>query len=148
MTEAETQKVKFVGDTNFWLTATLWRGLCYRLKQFVVSGTLVHFTSHQLMSEFSKVLRRDFNLSDDQTYLRDNELGRLSGVVSPQFGVLEQITVLRNYADKPVLECAVWGWAQYLVTRDKDLLTIGNYENVKIITPEDFHALISELIDL
>jgi len=112
--ETETQMVKFVGDTNFWISATFWRGLCYRLKQFVANGTLAHITSLKLLSEFARVLRRDFNLSDDQAYIRCNEVMELSEVVYPQFGVLEQITVLRNHADNPVLECAVWGEAQYV----------------------------------
>ena len=88
------------------------------------------------------MLRRYFNLSDDQAYLRYSELIYLSEMVYPQFGVLEQISVSRNYADNPVLECAVWGSAQYIVTRDKDLLDIGISEDVKIITPEDFHAFL------
>ncbi len=143
MIDTGTQKVKFVGDTNFWISATFWRGLCYHLKQLLANGTLAHVTSLKLLSEFAKVLRRDFNLSDDQAYIRYNEVMELSEVVSPQFSVLEQITISRNHTDNPVLECAVWGGAQYIVTRDKDLLIIGIYENVKIVNPEDFHALIS-----
>lgn len=142
MTDANAQKVRFLGDTNFWISATFWRGLCYRLKQLVIDGTLVHVTSLKLLSEFAKVLRRDFNLSDDKAYIRYNEVMELSEVVYPQFSVLEQITVSRNHADNPVLECAVWGGAQYLVTCDKDLLVIGTYENVRIVTPKDFHTLI------
>ena len=126
MTDAKTQKwniptksgVKFVGDTNFWISATFWRGLCYRLKQLVADGTLAHVTSLKLLSEFARVLRRDFNLSDDQAYIRYNEVMELSEVVYPQLGVLEQITGSRNHADNPVLECAVWGEARYVVTRD------------------------------
>ena len=53
MTDAKTQKVKFVGDTNLGISATFWRGLGYRLKQLVAHGTLAHVTSLTLLSEFT-----------------------------------------------------------------------------------------------
>ena len=37
-----------------------------------------------------------------------------------------------------VLECAVDGKADYIVTGDKHLLEIGKFENIEIITVKEF----------
>lgn len=37
-----------------------------------------------------------------------------------------------------VLACALAAAVQYLVTRDKDLLVLRQYEGVAIVTPEAF----------
>ena len=41
-----------------------------------------------------------------------------------------------------VIACALAADASYLVTRDKDLLTLGTYHNVQIIKPEEFIQLV------
>jgi putative PIN family toxin of toxin-antitoxin system len=46
--------------------------------------------------------------------------------------------VCRDPDDDMVLACAVAAWAQYLVTRDKDLLDLRQYEGIAIVTPEAF----------
>jgi uncharacterized protein len=37
-----------------------------------------------------------------------------------------------------VLECAIDGKADYIVTGDKHLLEIGEFENIEIITVKEF----------
>jgi len=44
--------------------------------------------------------------------------------------------------DLPVLECAVSGKAQTIVTGDKDLLTIKEFQGILIVTPRIFLATI------
>jgi putative PIN family toxin of toxin-antitoxin system len=46
--------------------------------------------------------------------------------------------VCRDPNDDYVIACALAAGVFYLVTRDKDLLTLGNYQNVAMIRPEDF----------
>ncbi|MCW5696854.1 MAG: putative toxin-antitoxin system toxin component, PIN family [Bauldia sp.] len=53
--------------------------------------------------------------------------------------------VVRDPNDDMVLACAVGGSAQHIVTRDKDLLSLGNYADIAIVAPETFiHVLRSE----
>ena len=37
-----------------------------------------------------------------------------------------------------IIACALAADADYIVTRDKDLLSLRKYENISIITPEAF----------
>ena len=46
--------------------------------------------------------------------------------------------IVRDPADDVILACAVAGNAEAVVTRDKDLLSLGSYESTLIMTPEEF----------
>lgn len=45
---------------------------------------------------------------------------------------------VRDPKDEMVLACALAGSAAYLVSSDQDLLTVGEYRGVRIVTPRQF----------
>ena len=49
---------------------------------------------------------------------------------------------LRDLKDLPVLRCAIGGQAQTIVTGDKDLLTLKEFQGIVIVTPKIFLATI------
>lgn len=50
--------------------------------------------------------------------------------------------VVRDPNDDMIIACAVGAGADYIVTRDKDLLSLGEYEGIRMIKPETFlHVL-------
>ena len=51
--------------------------------------------------------------------------------------------VCRDPDDDYLLGCAAGGGADYLVTGDQDLLTIGRYQEVVILNARDFLAIIA-----
>jgi uncharacterized protein len=52
--------------------------------------------------------------------------------------IQESIRACRDPKDDKLLEVAVNGFATHLVTRDKDLLSLGSIRGVRIVTPEFF----------
>jgi putative PIN family toxin of toxin-antitoxin system len=63
-----------------------------------------------------------------------------------QFGVMAtdipELRVVRDPNDDKILAYAVAAGAAYLVTRDKDLLSLARHDDILIITPEIFlHVL-------
>ena len=40
--------------------------------------------------------------------------------------------------DNRILECAVSAGSDYIVSGDKDLLRLGRYDAIRILTPSDF----------
>lgn len=52
--------------------------------------------------------------------------------------------VVRDPNDDVVLATAVAAKAAYLVSRDKDLLDLGAYENITVITPEHFRGILRQ----
>jgi predicted nucleic acid-binding protein len=44
--------------------------------------------------------------------------------------------VARDPDDDKIIACAAAAGAEYLVSRDRDLLTLGRYGEIKIVSPE------------
>jgi len=58
---------------------------------------------------------------------------------------LPQVTVvIRDPNDDMVIATAQRAQAAYIVTRDKDLLSLQHYEGITMITPEAFIAIVRE----
>jgi putative PIN family toxin of toxin-antitoxin system len=54
----------------------------------------------------------------------------------------EEVTVCRDQNDDKFFACAVAGNAAYIVTEDKDILAVGDYQGVRPITAKKFVALV------
>jgi|ERR1035437_2211467 putative PIN family toxin of toxin-antitoxin system len=50
------------------------------------------------------------------------------------------LRVCRDPNDDMILECAVAAGAQFIVSDDKDLLVLGSYRGIRIVTPAEFLA--------
>ena len=75
----------------------------------------------------------------------DRKQGRLSvSVLAPFFQSLHlvksdtSVTVSRDPDDDKFIGCAVDSRSYYIVSGDKDLLVLENYEGIEIITAADF----------
>lgn len=53
-----------------------------------------------------------------------------------------RLDVSRDADDNRVLEAAVAGSADYIVTGDRDLLELGSHAGIRIVTPADFVKLL------
>jgi len=49
-----------------------------------------------------------------------------------------KITLCRDPRDNLVLECALAGKADFIVTGDEDLLVLKKFKSISIITPKNF----------
>ena len=61
-------------------------------------------------------------------------------VVNPR----NSLKVARDDDDNRVLEAAITGKCEYIVTGDEDLLSLKKYKNIKILTPAEFFDLVSD----
>ena len=70
-----------------------------------------------------------------------NYLRNISTVVThlPEIHVIE-----RDPKDDIIISCAVAVSANYIISRDRDLLDLGNYQQIQIITPEDFMRILND----
>jgi len=52
--------------------------------------------------------------------------------------VKTKLDVLSDQKDNKYLECAVDGWADFIVSGDKHLLNLKEYKWIKVLTPREF----------
>lgn len=96
------------------------------------------------MLELERVLgypkiRRAIRKADEETgqFLRDVSL-LASHVLTAQ-----ELHILADEPDNRVLEAAIAGGADYIVTGDRHLLDLNEYEGIEIITPARFAAILA-----
>ena len=80
---------------------------------------------------------RDFKVKMPEAMIQEwkNMMANNSILVRP----LKRIKIVKDDSDDDkFIEVAVEGDANFIVTQDKHLLKIKNYQGIKIITPEEF----------
>jgi uncharacterized protein len=124
-----------VPDTNIWLASILWRGLPHQIRNLGEADEIQLLTSLNILSELTRVLREYFDLPDEIAYEWYQRIAFYSEVISPKQSIN---AVTNDPDDNKFVECAVEGDADSIISRDKDLLQIGEYNGILILNDVDF----------
>ena len=121
--------MKVVFDTNVFVSALVFPGgNGERALRRIISGRDDLLVSGAIVGELLEVLARKF--------ARDREeLARVAVFVAGIAEVIEPSTsldVLSDEADNRILECAVDGGAELVVTGDKEMLALGTHDGIRI----------------
>jgi putative PIN family toxin of toxin-antitoxin system len=130
---------KAVLDTNVIVSGLGWRGAPAAILDAVADDRLVLVTSEPLLAELRRVLEYPRLAKVIQGGAQLADLVAASGVVVAPSRVL---TVVRDDDDNRVLEAAIEGAADYIVSGDADLLDLGSFQGIPIITPGEFAATV------
>lgn len=124
-----------VFDTNILFSATGWRGNPFRCLERARAGGLRVYSCPELMEELAEKLETRLHFSPDQVAetLADY-LGFLRIIQIPK----ALAGVCRDSEDNMVLECALEGGAQYIVSGDKDLLELKEFRGIRIVRASEF----------
>lgn len=120
-------------DTNVLVSAVLFGGVPQQLVESALAGDLDLVTSPVLMSEFERVLYAKFKLRGTFAATVRGEFEALAEVVEP----VEVPRILRDVPDNEVLAAAVAGRAELIVTGDKELLELGQYQGIRVVSPRE-----------
>ena len=60
------------------------------------------------------------------------------------FETSQSIPLLRDPDDEMILEASIAGQADFIVSGDRDLLDLGSYEGIEIVSPTRFLAILRE----
>jgi putative PIN family toxin of toxin-antitoxin system len=93
--------------------------------------------SDATLSELASVLARP-KFDSYLSVAARQEFIRLVGRVAERVAIVYAVRACRNPKDDMFLELAVNGSADLIVTGDTDLLSIGNYQGVRIISPAHY----------
>lgn len=129
--------MRLVIDTNVLLSALLWRNTPHALLEQARNGVVTLISSPALLAELAEVLERpkfDAMLAKSGTSRAElfAKLRLLAEVMEPP--PLAQ-PVCRDPDDDAVLALARVALADLIVSGDDDLLTLGSFEGIPIVTP-------------
>jgi putative PIN family toxin of toxin-antitoxin system len=129
--------VRVVFDTNIYVSAfVIPGGRAEGALLKAVEGEARLIISRAIIRELLDVLARKFGRDREELAHIAVFLAELSDVVRPR----RKLTVLRDDADNLILECALAGRADAIVTGDRAMLELGEYQGVRIVTLREFLA--------
>jgi|SRR3989344_3488495 len=127
-------RIKVVLDTNVLVSAIVFGGIPKKVLNLILKEKLIGVTSVSLMAELSEVVHKKFPFSkSDLEYLEDQIITDFE-IVKPR----KVLRAARDDDDNRVLEAAVEGECEFIVTGDEDLLTLKTFRKIKIMTPGEF----------
>ncbi len=124
-------KPRVVLDTNIYISATFWTGKPYHIVQRGIEQYIVAFVSDDIIRELRKVLDRDFPISKNEIEKVIEAMLLFTHMIRPK----EKVTVIK---DDRILECALACNADFIVTQDKHLLKLKKFQDILILTPQEF----------
>lgn len=129
--------MKAVFDTNIFVSALAFPGgRAEAALVKVIAGDVELIISKSIIHEVLDVLSRKFDRNSEELARVAVYLADLGKIVQPK----NKLAVLRDEPDNRILECAVVGRADVIVTGDQAMLALGKYKNVSIVTLKDFLA--------
>ncbi len=123
--------MRLVFDTNVYVSAFLVPGsksdLAFRLAS---RGVFELVISSEIAAETRDKLSTKFGYPEAQVDHAERAILEVATLVEPE----DRLSVLEDEPDNRILECAVAAGAAAIVTGDKDLLSLGSYERIGIMT--------------
>jgi uncharacterized protein len=126
-------------DTNALLSATLWDGsVAQKLLYDLIKQNVTIYSSLDILGEYQRVLKRDFDFSDEEVAEIMEKILSFVTLVKPTQKVK---VVLEDPDDNVIIECALESRSKYIITYDPHLLKLKEYKKIQIIRPEIARAI-------
>ena len=121
-------------DSNVYISALQYGGIGARLLGMARAGIIRLDISEAIIKETVGVLRDKFHWNCYGLHFAGFELQKIGNVVEPS----QMLNVTGDPEDNRVLECAVAAESDVIITEDKGLLRLGEYDGIKIVRPSEF----------
>lgn len=125
---------RIVNDTNVWLSALYFSGNEAKIVGLIEEKQVTSVTSEFILDE----LREKMVIKFQTPVFAANATVSYIQTISELVPLEGKDFKLRDFADNQVLETAVNGKCNWLITGDKDLLELKEYGNIYIVNANQF----------
>jgi len=136
--------MRLVIDTNIVASAAFFDGLPERLINLVLEGQVTAVVSKDIVVEYeATILRllREYKTPPFRGYFPFPALAAHFDFIAPS----SQVKICSDPDDDKFLACALDGLCPFIISGDRHLLNIKQYENIKIIKVRDFFDLLEKV---
>ncbi len=123
--------IRVTPDTNVLVSAFFFDGNEREVLEAAIERRVRFVLSMELMDELIQVLDEKFKVDWEMLWAYSFRLGQVADVVRTR--KLSDVAV-RDRKDVKVLECAEAGGSRYIVTGDRDVLSLERYRGISIVT--------------
>lgn len=127
-------KIKVVLDTNIIISAIGFGGKPRKILNLVLDKRIRAVTSPMLLAEFEDIIFKKFPILVDGFGKINRQLRKNIKLISPEIS----LHVLKDEPDNRVLETAISGKCNFIVTGDKELLKLYKFQKIRILTADEF----------
>jgi len=133
--------LKVVFDTNIYISAfVIPGGNAEKAYLKVIKGDFELYTSIAILTELARKLDEKFDWEKHKIAQLITSISNLATV----FKTTSWLQVVSDDPDNRILECALKAAANYVVTGDKHLLKLRNYEHFEIIRLSTFLSILHQ----
>jgi len=136
--------MKIVLDTNVWLSGIFWGGESSKIIENAEINNIKIFISEDILLEIANVLNRESKFQKHILNLRlsiDNILRTILSI-SNLIKTKTKLDIIKtDPKDNIILEAALEGRVNYIISYDNHLLNMIEFRGIKIITPGEFLKL-------
>jgi uncharacterized protein len=134
--------VRIVADTNIFLSALLFGGSPEEIIDLARRGVVDLVVSTGILLELSSVLKAKFGWGDEEIADAVRTIGYCSTLVKPEVTIKE---IRADESDNMVLECAIAGDVDFIVSGDHHLLDLETYRGIRILKARELLDIAVEL---
>jgi len=136
--------IRVVADTNVYVSALLFGGAPEEVLLLARTGSISLHSSAAIQEELNRVLAVKFGWESSQVRAAQAALGRFTVAEIPKTVVK---AVSEDDSDNRVLECALAAQAHVIVSGDRHLRKLRNFQGIPILSPREFLAGLPEFGD-
>ncbi len=126
--------MRIVLDTNIFISAALRGGFSEDiLDTLATSDKITLITSEEILDELAQKLASKFNWALQDINFYSDYIRQVAEIVKMQEKVL---IIKRDPDDNKILECALAGDADLIVSSDQDLIKLKVFQGIGIIHPK------------
>jgi putative PIN family toxin of toxin-antitoxin system len=133
--------MRVVLDTNIWLSGLFWDGEANKIIEQGENKRITILISEEILLEIKDVLQKESKF----TAFLDSKDASVKEVIKTILFISELITpktkltiVKDDPDDNKILEAAVDGKAKYIITYDKHLLSLEEFQGISMLHPKTF----------
>jgi len=134
--------MRIVLDTNVFIAALLKSGLAREIIEIAKSREILTLvTSEDILAELRRKLLSKFDRSESDVDLFLEKIRGISEIVE----IREKVWLItRDPDDNKILECAVSGGANLIVSADQDLIVLKRFRGIGIVHPKTLGWVLPE----
>ena len=127
--------MRIVVDTNVVISGTFFNGHPRRVVEAIIKSEVDAYATTDIVDEYlgvvKRIIERGVGAFDGSGFVRF--IADLNLIES-----FAEVSICRDPDDNKFLSCAIEAEALYIVSGDKDLLDLKEYEGIRMITAADF----------
>lgn len=133
--------MRIVLDTNVWLSAIFWEGEASKIIELAEKRKFEIIISKDIILEIIGVLNKETKFHKFMQEIEQNigDLIKTILSISNLIRIKTKVDIVKEHpADNIILEAAIAGKADFIVSYDKHILNLLEFRGIRVIEPTEF----------